>query len=156
MKDTRIFILRSPDLYTLQRKMQRLMMQNNIQIRSTIANVHKNPIITLLSGHIVRYSLITVLCIPFSFKNSDKDCLVQVQWTTAHENLEEVVLKVLNLRRYSDFGPIANNRFQVFRQSIFSVFGLEICAIMSSICSSQTPHSLLSCLVSCTVVKASL
>ena len=114
IEETRIFILRSPDLYTLQRKIQRLMMQNNIQIRSTIANVHKNPIITLLSGHIVKYSLITVLCIPFSFKNSDKDCLVQVQWTTAHENLEEVVLKVLNLKRYSDFGPIANKRSQTF------------------------------------------
>ena len=46
------------------------------------------------SGLLVRYSLITVLYIPFSFKNSGKDCLLQVQWTTAHENLEEVVLKV--------------------------------------------------------------
>ena len=51
-EDTRIFILRIPDLYTLQRKMQRLMMQTNIQIRSTIANVHKNPIITVFFGHI--------------------------------------------------------------------------------------------------------
>jgi hypothetical protein len=52
IEDARIFILRIPDLYTLQRKTQRLMMQNNIQIRSTIANVHKNPIITVFSGHI--------------------------------------------------------------------------------------------------------
>ena len=46
------WFLRIPDLHTLQRKTQRLMMQNNIQIRSTIANDHKNPIITLFSGHI--------------------------------------------------------------------------------------------------------
>ena len=52
IEDARIFILRFPDLYTLQRKTQRLMIQNNIQIKSTIANVHKNPIITVFSGHI--------------------------------------------------------------------------------------------------------